>query len=85
MTTSLTLVHAASAFLASLPDGAPDPADVKPGWIALGVFVLLFVATILLWLSMRRQLGKISFDDGVDRSAPDTRIPGVPQDQPAAE
>jgi hypothetical protein len=42
---------------------APDPADVKPGWLGLGMFLALAVATVLLWLSMRRQLRKVRFEE----------------------
>ena len=49
-------------------DEAPAPENVKPGYIALGSFLLLCAVTVLLWLNMRKQLGRITFDDGVDRS-----------------
>ncbi len=51
-------------------DEVPAPEDVRPGWIAMGSFFLLFAVTILLWMNMRKQIGKIKFDDGVDRSGP---------------
>jgi hypothetical protein len=47
---------------------AVDPAKVKPGWLALVIIVLMGLATYLLWRSMNRQLKKVDFDDGVDRS-----------------
>ena len=37
-----------------------DPNVVKPGWTALIVTVLLTVALVLLYLSMRRQFRKIN-------------------------
>jgi hypothetical protein len=37
-----------------------DPNVVKPGWTALIVVVLLCIAVVLLYLSMRRQLRKIN-------------------------
>lgn len=49
-------------------DEVPAPENVKPGYIALGSFLLLCAVTVLLWLNMRKQLGRITFDDGVDRS-----------------
>ena len=52
---ALVLVHAAV-------DKAPDPEDVKPGWLGFGVFLALAVAVVLLWLSMRRQLKKVDFE-----------------------
>jgi hypothetical protein len=38
---------------------AYDPNQVKPGWIAFFVVMILVVGTFLLWRSMNRQLGKI--------------------------
>jgi len=38
---------------------AYNPDDVKPGWIALVIVLLLGLATFLLWRSMNTQLGKI--------------------------
>lgn len=40
-------------------DPVPEPSEVKPGWFALVVVLSLVVATTLLWLSMRRHLGRI--------------------------
>lgn len=45
---------------------APDPADVKPGWLGFGMFLALAAATVLLWLSMRRQLKKVDFEEQPD-------------------
>ena len=57
-------------------DEVPAPEDVRPGWVAMGSFFLLFAVTILLWMNMRKQIGKIKFDDGVDRSQkPEPRFP----------
>ena len=47
---------------------AVDPAKVKPGWLALVILSLIGLATYLLWRSMNRQLKKVDFDDGIDRS-----------------
>jgi hypothetical protein len=73
--TSLTLAaHEAALLLAGALDDVPAPEDVRPGWIALGSFLLLAFVTVLLWLSMRKQLGKIRFDEedgsGDEPSAP---------------
>jgi hypothetical protein len=58
-----------------------DPDLVKPGWTPLIITVLLGVAVVLLYFSMRRQFRKISIprDDEVDD-------PGTPaaDDDPAA-
>jgi hypothetical protein len=60
---ALVLVHAAV-------DKAPDPEDVKPGWLGFGVFLALAVAVVLLWLSMRKQLKKVDFEVPDDEPAP---------------
>jgi hypothetical protein len=49
-----------------LVDKVPDPADVKPGWLGFGMFVALAVATVLLWLSFRKQLKKVNFEEKPD-------------------
>jgi hypothetical protein len=46
-----------------LADGAPNPADVKQGWLGFVVFISLAIAVVLLWLSMRRHLKKIDFEE----------------------
>jgi hypothetical protein len=47
----------------------PDPEDVTAGWLGFAVFLALAVAVLLLWLSMRRQLKKIDFEEEPDPSA----------------
>ncbi|MGN6131616.1 MAG: hypothetical protein ACTHOK_14845 [Nocardioidaceae bacterium] len=42
---------------------APDPADVRPGLIGFLMFLGLLVAVVLLWLSMRKQLKKVNFEE----------------------
>jgi hypothetical protein len=62
---------------------APDPADVKPGWLGFAVFIALAVAVVLLWLSMRRQLKKIDFEEEPDDRPSDSDkgagAPGAPR------
>jgi hypothetical protein len=60
---------------------APDPADVKPGWLGFGMFLALAVATVLLWLSMRRQLRKVRFEE---EPLPDRTDPEPTAEEPAA-
>jgi hypothetical protein len=55
------------ALLVSLAVKGPDPADVKPGWLGFVMFLALAVATVLLWLSFRKQLKKIDFEEEPDR------------------
>ena len=59
-------------------DPVPEPSEVKPGWIALVVVLLLVVATTLLWLSMRRHLNKIQ----VPRSDEEPADPVVDEPRP---
>ena len=40
----------------------PSPRDVNPLWYWFGIFVFLAVATVLLWLSLRKQLKKVDFE-----------------------
>ncbi len=46
--------------LSGLVTAAYDPNDVKPGWVALVLVILLGIATFLLWRSMNHQLAKIT-------------------------
>ncbi len=61
--TTLGVLHVA---LLSLAQKAPNPADVKQGWLGFGVFLALAVATVLLWLSFRKQLKKVDFVEAPD-------------------
>jgi hypothetical protein len=47
----------------ALAEQAPDPADVKPGWLGFGVFLLLAAAVVVLWFSFRKQLRKVDFEE----------------------
>ena len=49
--------------LVPLTDEVPDAKDVNTGWWYVLVFFGLIAATLLLWLSMRKQLKKIRFDE----------------------
>jgi hypothetical protein len=52
--------------LVPLAQKVPDPEDVKAGWLGFGVFLALAAAVVLLWLSMRRHLKKIDFEEKPD-------------------
>jgi hypothetical protein len=53
-----------------------DPDVVKPGWTALIVTVLLAVALVVLYFSMRRQFRKISIPpQGTDEEPPTPKEP----------
>jgi hypothetical protein len=47
----------------------PNPNDVKAGWVAFALFIALGVAVFLLWLSFRKQLSKIDFEEEPDEPA----------------
>jgi hypothetical protein len=66
------LVATVWAVLVPMADPVPEPDDVKPGWIAGVVVLLLIAATLLLWMNMRKQLRKIRFDqpDGPEDPRP---------------
>ena len=49
-----------------LAASAPNPNNVKAGWVAFGLFIALIIAVFLLWLSFRKQLKKIDFEEEPD-------------------
>jgi hypothetical protein len=53
--------------LVPLADKPPDPSQVGQGWIGFVVFLFLAVGTVLLWLSFRRQLKKVDFEEKPER------------------
>ena len=62
----------------------PNPADVKQGLAGFLLFLGLAVATVLLWLSFRKQLGKIDFEEESDESAkPSSDSNGAPSSSPS--
>jgi hypothetical protein len=48
-------------------DPVPEESEVKPGPMMLIVIVGLVAASVLLWLSMRKQLRKIRMPEDDDR------------------
>jgi len=72
---SVPLGHVLLA-LAQLQDQVTDEEDVTAGWIYPAVFFALVAVTVLLWLSMRKQLKKIRFpDNDQPGSEPDEEKP----------
>jgi hypothetical protein len=69
MTRLLTVSESLLPTLVSLSDEAPAAEDVNTGWWYVLVFFGLLAATVLLWLSMRKQLKKIRFDEKPKESA----------------
>ncbi len=41
----------------------PDPADVKPGWIAFVIFLALAAAVVFLSFSLRKHLKRVNFEE----------------------
>lgn len=54
--------------LVPLAQQTPEPEDVKAGWIAFGLFLLLVAAVVFLWFSMRKQLRKVNFEEKDENS-----------------
>jgi len=59
---------------------AYNPDDVKPGWVALFVVLILAIGTFLLWRNMNKQMGKIK----VPYSAEFRKQDGASDRNPAA-
>ena len=71
-------------FVLRLADETPQPEDVKAGWTAFAVFLLLGVAVALLGWSLVRQLRKAQAakDAGVYGDEPEQSREDEPQDEP---
>jgi hypothetical protein len=63
MTFPTALVDLAWTVVVPLLDDVPKPDEVRPGGLAMVLMVALIVATVLLWMSMRKQLRKVTFDE----------------------
>ena len=61
---------------------AYDPNDVKPGWVALILVIVLAGVTFLLWRSMNTQLRRISAPHKADL---DKQVPRKPESQPESQ
>lgn len=59
--TTLTgwLLTGALDVLQAAADPVPDEGEVKPGPLALVVVLSLIAASVFLWFSMRKQIGRI--------------------------
>jgi uncharacterized membrane protein len=70
--------------LALLVDNAaPEAKDVKAGWLAFGIFLLLIGATVVLCFSFVKQLRKAQAakDAGAYGDEPISREPTAPDDE----
>lgn len=77
-----TLVVTLAGHVVTLVDKAPEPEDVKAGWTAFALFILLALAVVFLGFSLVKQLRKAQAaqDAGVYDDPADT--PAVPEDEP---
>jgi hypothetical protein len=58
----------------------PDPDDVTAGWAGFLVFIGLAIAVVVLWLSFRKQLKKIDFEEEPDEPGSSDPAAGEPTD-----
>lgn len=70
----------------TLVDKAPEPEDVKAGWTAFAIFLLLAAAVALLGFSLLKQLRRAQaaqdagvYDDPADTPADAPDVPGDDQ------
>ena len=52
------LVHSVADVVVRLDDKTPEPEDVKAGWTAFVIFLLLIAAVVVLGFSLVKQLRK---------------------------
>jgi hypothetical protein len=64
------------AVLIPLVDEPPAPEDVKAGWVAFAIFLLLGAAVVFLGFSLRKQLRKVDFEE--EGSTPDPNTEARP-------
>ena len=56
-------MNALWSLMVPLAQKAPNPEDVKPGWLGFAVFLALLAAVVLLGLSLRKHLRRVNFDE----------------------
>lgn len=60
------------AVVLPLVDEPPAPEDVKAGWVAFAIFLLLAAAVAFLGFSLRKQLRKVNFEEEDSSADPNT-------------
>lgn len=65
------------AVLLPLVDQAPNPEDVKPGWLGFTVFMLLAAAMVFLGLSLRKHLRRVDFEEDGSNAADPSKARGA--------
>lgn len=80
----LTAAHALT-LVVSLVDDTPEPEDVKAGWVAFGIFILLGCAVAFLGWSLLKQLRKADRAEQEGLYDPSDKPPAMtlPVDPPA--
>lgn len=54
-----------------LAKAPPNPNDVVGGWVAFVVVIAMGAAVVFLYFSLKKQLGKVNFEEAPDpRNAP---------------
>lgn len=81
----LTALPDVLTVVVALADESPEPEDVKAGWVAFGVFILLILAVAFLGWSLVKQLRKVDAAEEAglyDPSDKKKRVE-IPVEQPA--
>lgn len=81
----LTALPDVLAAVVTFADESPEPEDVKAGWLAFGVFILLILAVAFLGWSLVKQLRKVDAAEEAGLYAPSDKKQRVeiPVEQPA--
>jgi hypothetical protein len=82
LVTSPAPVISAGTLLAKAP---PNPNDVVGGWVAFLVVLAMGAAVVFLYFSLKKQLGKVKFEEEPDPSEAPAETPDGdrPADRPA--
>jgi hypothetical protein len=63
-----------------LAKAPPNPSDVVGGWVAFVVVIAMGAAVVFLYFSLKKQLGKVNFEEQPDPRQP----PAEQREQPRA-
>jgi hypothetical protein len=85
------LLHSLTGLVAGLDDTTPAPEDVKAGWTAFAIFLLLIGAVVVLGFSLVKQLRKAQaakdagvYDDDTDHTDGTARTGSAPENHSAS-
>ncbi len=78
LTTVTDLAQPVWALVLPLTDESPKPEDVKAGWTAFAIFILLGLAVVLLAVSLVKQLKKAQAAKDAGVYGDDPAEPGAP-------